>query len=70
MSGVLATSSHMPVVNARHHNGLAAAEGCAWGRETLNCHKNDQISVHPLLLTPLHNEIMNVPTWGPPWHVR
>lgn len=70
MSGVLATSSHTPVVNAQHHNGLVAAEGCACGRETLNCHKNDQISVGPLLLTPLRDEIMNVPTWGPPRHVH
>ncbi|KAK4813909.1 hypothetical protein QYF61_002740 [Mycteria americana] len=57
---------HMQAVNARHHNGLVAAEGCAWSREILNHCEKDQVSVHPLLLTPLYSEIMNVPTCGVP----
>lgn len=57
---------HVQVVNARHCDGLAAAEACAWGRETLNRCKKDQVLVHPLLLTPLRGEIMNVPSCGVP----
>lgn len=57
---------HVQAVSAQHRDGLAAAEGCAWGREALNRCKKDQLSVHPLLLSPLHSQIMNVPACGVP----
>lgn len=57
---------NIQAVNAQHRNGLVAAEGCAWGRETLKrCKKRSSLS--PSSAThPLCSEIMNVPACGVP----